>query len=173
MKINSFFRSTGSGWILAPILLGIFLIFAQATANLAQAEVIDVYLDIKPCRCPNPLNVEVKGILSVAILGTDGFDVSAIDPASIRLEGVAPIRSSIEDVATPYKYDPENCYDCWEKGPDYVEDLKLKFNAQAVVAELPEVSDGECIELLIEGNLEDGTPIEGRDWVLIRIRGKN
>jgi hypothetical protein len=37
----------------------------------------------------------------VAILGTEDFDVNQIDIASIRLEGVAPIRSSYEDVATP------------------------------------------------------------------------
>jgi hypothetical protein len=62
---------------------------------------LEVAVDIKPGSCPNPLNVKSKGVLPVAILGTEDFDVNQIDIASIRLEGVAPIRSSYEDVATP------------------------------------------------------------------------
>ena len=34
-----------------------------------------VPIDIKPQSCPNPLNVNSKGVLPVAILGTDTFDV--------------------------------------------------------------------------------------------------
>jgi hypothetical protein len=60
-----------------------------------------VDIDIKPGSCPNPLNVKSKGVLPVAILGADDLDVNSIDAASTRLGGVAPIRSSYEDVATP------------------------------------------------------------------------
>lgn len=47
-------------------------------------------IDIKPGSCPNPLNVKDKGALPVAVLRSKDFDVFNIDPASIRLEGVAP-----------------------------------------------------------------------------------
>jgi hypothetical protein len=57
-----------------------------------------VLLDIKPESCPNPINTKSKGVLPVAILGTGDFDVTDIDVASISLEGVDPIRSSVEDV---------------------------------------------------------------------------
>jgi hypothetical protein len=60
-----------------------------------------VDVDIKPGSCPNPLNVKSKGVLPVAILGTEDFDVGMIDPTSIMLAGVSAIRSSYEDVATP------------------------------------------------------------------------
>jgi hypothetical protein len=47
----------------------------------------DIYIDIKPQSFPNPLNVKSKGVLPVAILGTEDFDVSEIDVSSILLEG--------------------------------------------------------------------------------------
>jgi hypothetical protein len=69
------------------------------TSNLVCMPLINV--DIKPGTCPNPVNVKARGVLPVAILGTADFDVTTIDPASVRLEGVAPIRWALEDVATP------------------------------------------------------------------------
>lgn len=70
-------------------------------ASWTVPETIAVDLDIKPTSCPNPFNVKAQGVLPVAILGTETFDVTQIDIASLRLETVAPIRSSLEDVATP------------------------------------------------------------------------
>lgn len=70
---------------------------------------LKVDVDIKPGSCPNPLNLKSKGVLPVAVLGTEEFDVTTIDPLSILLsreeveEGVAPIRSDYEDVATPFE----------------------------------------------------------------------
>lgn len=46
--------------------------------------VCPVPIDIKPQSCPNPINVKSRGVLPVAILGTAEFDVTTIDPASIR-----------------------------------------------------------------------------------------
>ena len=126
-------------------------------------------VDIKPGSCPNPLNVKDNGVLPVAILGSEYFDVFNIDPASIRLEGVAPIRSSYEDVATPVS-DTEDVCECTTEGPDGYIDLVLKFNAQDIVAALDEVSDGDLLELSLTGALAEvfgGSPIEGSDCVVI------
>lgn len=38
-----------------------------------------------------------------AILGTSALDVTEIDPSTVRLEGVAPLRFNFEDVATPFE----------------------------------------------------------------------
>jgi hypothetical protein len=130
-----------------------------------------VNIDIKPSSCPNPLNVNDKGVLPVAILGSEDFDVFNIDPASIRLEGVAPVRSSYEDVTTPMPIDAEIC-DCTTEGPDGYLDLTLKFKVQEIVAALVEVNDGEELELTLTGVLHDGTPIEGKDCILIISKGK-
>ncbi|NIM97214.1 MAG: hypothetical protein GTO24_03725 [candidate division Zixibacteria bacterium] len=130
-----------------------------------------VNIDIKPGSCPNPLNTKSKGVLPVAILGTDAFDVADIDVASIRLQGVAPIRSSIEDVSTPVSDDLDDC-DCTTDGPDGFDDLTLKFWTQEIVAALGPVNDGDEIVLTLTGSLLDGTPIEGQDCVLILKKGR-
>ncbi|TFG37794.1 MAG: hypothetical protein E4H46_01045 [Desulfobacterales bacterium] len=129
-----------------------------------------VDIDIKPGSCPNPLNVGKKGVLPVAILGTEDFDVTTIDPASVRLVGVAPIRWAMEDVATPYEEDLEACDNCHEFMWDGYVDLILKLGAQEVVTALGEVEDGECLTLELTGNLKEefgGTPIAGEDVMVI------
>ncbi len=125
---------------------------------------VDVAVDIKPGSCPNPLNVRSKGVLPVGVLGTAEFDVTAIDLASIRLAGVAPIRSGFEDVATPA--DGDEC-ECTTAGPDGYIDLSLKFNIEDIVSAIGEVADGEVLELTLTGELLDGTAIEGSDCIVI------
>jgi hypothetical protein len=135
----------------------------------------NVSIDIKPGSCPNPLNIKSKGVLPVAILGTEDFDVTTIDPASVSLEGVAPIRWAIEDVATPYEEDLEGCDDCYELVGDGYDDLTLKFESQEVVTALGEVEDGDCLLLELTGNLQDefgGNPIGGEDFVLVLKKEK-
>jgi hypothetical protein len=138
----------------------------------AIAEVHDVAVDIKPQSCPNPLNPRAKGVLPVAILGTLDLDVTMIDPASVRLEGVEPLRWSIEDVATPGADGAEGC-ECTTEGPDGYDDLVLMFDVQAIVAALGEISDGETRLLSLTGDLaeEYDAAIEGGDCVIIRLRG--
>lgn len=123
-----------------------------------------IKIDIKPQSCPNPLNVKNKGVLPVAILGKEGFDVHDINVASIELEGVNPIRSSYEDVATPFE--GELC-DCHQLGADGYEDLTLKFENQGIVSAIGSVSDREEVVLTLTGELSDGTPIQGQDCVVI------
>jgi hypothetical protein len=127
----------------------------------------NVAVDIKPGSCPNPLNLASKGMLPVAVLGREDFEVSEIDPVSIRLVGVAAIRSSIEDVAQPVS-DANECA-CSTEGPDGYEDLVLKFEAQEIAAELMRTS-GELVKggvyiLPLSGTLFDGTAITGEDCV--------
>jgi len=156
------------------IVLSIVLLMLAGFAITSSAqEEVPVPVDIKPESCPNPLNVKSKGVLPVAILGTEDFDVTQIDPATIELEGVAPLRWDLEDVATPYEpfVGKEDCMeDCIIDGPDGFLDLTLKFDTQEVVDALGEVFDGECLPLTLTGNLSEefgGTPIVGEDVVLI------
>ncbi|MFX1487985.1 MAG: nitrous oxide reductase family maturation protein NosD, partial [Promethearchaeota archaeon] len=138
---------------------------------------IPVNIDIKPGSWPNPINLKSDGVLPVAICGTEEFDVTTIDPASIILtseeseEGVSPLRWSLEDVATPYTEDDEGGHELTDDG--YL-DLVLHFDSQEVVNTLIlTYYIGETIPLIIEGNLMeeyDGTAIKGQDYV--RILGK-
>jgi hypothetical protein len=146
--------------------------------NLSVRAFMPIPFDIKPSSCPNPLNVKSKGVLPVAILGTEELNISEIDPASIRLvidqggEGISPLRWSMDDVATPYEpyTGKEIAYDCNELGPDGYVDLTLKFNTQKVVAKLGTINDQEVKLITIMGNLREefgGKPIIGEDMMLL------
>jgi hypothetical protein len=126
--------------------------------------------DIKPGGCPNPLNVGSKGVLPFAILGTPDLDVTTIDPMTVTLAGVVPLRWRFEDVGTPYepfvgKNDP---YQCNDLGPDGYLDLVFKFDTQEIAASLGDVENNEVLTLLLDGQLLDEKKIIGEDVVIIK-----
>jgi len=129
---------------------------------------IPIEIDIKPTSCPNPLNVNQKGVTPVAILGTDELDVHDVDTASILLEGVAPLRFSYEDVATPYTGDGMDRDACTTAGPDGYMDLVLHFDSVALAEAIAPVADGDVLFLELTGNLLDDRAIAGEDvvWIL-------
>jgi len=133
---------------------------------------IPVPFDVHPTSCRNPFNVDGKGVLPVAILGTEDFDVTQIDPVTVMVEGIAPLRWALEDVATPFEpYQGKvDAFDCTTEGFDGFMDLTLKFKHAEVAEALPEVEDGEVLLLHLTGNLLEefgGTPIVGEDVIVI------
>ena len=147
---------------------------AETTLTILPKPAVQVSVDIKPGGCPNPLNTKSSGVLPVAILGTADLDVTTIDPTSILLAGVQPLRSSLEDVGTPL-VDANDC-DCTNLGPDGLIDLTLKFETQKIVETIGEVNHGDIRELQLTGILYDPapyeTPIEGADCIVIKGRHK-
>jgi hypothetical protein len=129
----------------------------------------EVAFDIKPTSCPNPFNVTKRGVMPAAVLGSADFDISDVDVSSLLLKGVAPLRSSVEDVATPFDWD--EC-GCTTEGADGFSDLTLKFEVQELAAALGYVNNGEVVEMRLMGNLLDGTTIIGRDCVRIISNGR-
>ena len=154
---------------------------------------IPVAFDVKPTSCPNPLNTskaaadevemdpgtvhnyvlptetdfaDKRPILPTAILGTADFDVTKIDPETIRLMGVPAKRWSLEDVATPVGEEVPDCH-CITDGPDGLTDLTVKFDKDDLVAALGEVYDRDTIPVTVTGELHDGTPFTGTDCVII------
>jgi hypothetical protein len=75
--------------------------FVEALREKVRAEVnVAVPVDIKPTSCSNPLSTASRGLLPIAILGTAEFDVLRVDPATVALEGVIPVRGEHEDGLT-------------------------------------------------------------------------
>jgi hypothetical protein len=130
---------------------------------------VRVPIDIKPGSCPNPLNLESKGVVPVAIVNSEYSELNALDPASVRLAGVAPIRSLPKDVTTPVA-DNNEC-DCTEAGPDGKMDLTFKFKTLEIVEALldaqGELVEGQTLVLTLTGEMYDGTPIEGTDCMVL------
>ena len=156
------------------LLIGTMYGTTRGFENIAPIPPVDI--DIKPGSCPNPLNLMNKGLLPVAVLGTAEFDVTTIDPETILLNrscegyvGVAPIRWSYEDVATPFTGELCDCHDL--DGDGYM-DLTLKFCTQELVSNLKLDEDaGATVPLVLTGNLNEencGTPIGGKDCIRVR-----
>ncbi|UCD40355.1 MAG: hypothetical protein JSV87_02140, partial [Candidatus Bathyarchaeota archaeon] len=121
---------------------------------------IPVAVDIKPGSWPNPLQLNGKGVLPVAICGAEDFDVTTIDPTTLRLAvddggaAVAPVRWSLADVATPYTGEPCSGHDL---GGDGYLDLTLKFKTQETIAtlSLDAFNTGDVVILILVGNLKE------------------
>ena len=135
-------------------------------------------VDIKPGSCPNPINLNSKGALPVAFLGTDHIDAAIIDPATLELKregeefGVAPLRWAYEDVATPFRAGETPC-ECHDFNGDGYLDLTLKFDIQEVISCLGDVHDGDKVRLVLAGKLKEeygGTPVRGQDCVWIKLK---
>lgn len=167
--------NTGTDTITAAGTVGTQQQTATATKTWITPPHVEVPFDIRPTSCRNPLNVKVgenSAVIPAAILGTAQLDVSQIDLATVRLEGVKPLRSSIADVATPYVpyIGKSGATDCTTAGPDGYADLTLKFNAQQLVNAIGgpgAVTDGQVLVLKLTGLLLNGTPIIGEDVVVV------
>ncbi len=144
-----------------------------------------VALDIRPGACPNPLNPRSRGVLPVAVVGSDIFDVTQIDKESLvlrRADGVGgsvpPLshrhgpRVKVKDVATPFS---GPLCDCHELRGDGIDDLGMKFSTRKLVRslELASVSPGTEVPLTLSGTLRDGTPFEASDCIVITGGSRN
>jgi hypothetical protein len=105
-----------------------------------------VTIDIKPGGEPNSINLRSKGVTPVAILTTEDFDASTVNPATVTLEGVAPVKSRMQDV-----------------DGDGDLDLLLHFSTK----ELAEVLSTASTEATLTGETNEGIAIEGTDSVKI------
>ena len=134
-------------------------------------------LDIKPGSCPNSFNRGSHGVLPVAVPGMDALDAAMIDVGSVLIsradgvggsvaphEGPPGPHSVLADVATPF--DGQRC-ECDELGGDGILDLSMKFKTDAVVAalELDDLDAGALVELVVSGNLVNGTPFQASDCI--------
>jgi hypothetical protein len=138
-----------------------------------------VYLDIKPGSCPNPVNPRSRGVVPMAIVGGDSFDVTQIDVGTLtlrRADGVGGIAAPLsgplgpgittDDVATPFSGDLCECHGL---GGDGIDDLLLKFSTHDLAGafQLSELPGGTSIMLTLRGSLLDGTAFEASDCVVI------
>ncbi len=156
--------------------------YTVLTTPVPAPVALTVPVDIKPGACPNVWNAKSEGVLPVAILGTKDFDVTTLDPATILLAGVAPLRWNLADVGTPFEpfTGKEKVSDCSAKGPDGIRDLALKFDSSLLLAALKaklenDPVDGQAFVFPLTAKLKEsagGNDVTGEDVVLILYKGK-
>ena len=124
----------------------------------AKDQVLTVAVDIRPGSDANPIGRLGQGSLPVAILGSDIFDVSEVDPTTLAFgpDAAAPRH----DLSKPGVFD-DHLHDVNDDG---ITDLLSHFRSEDTGIE---ANDKEgCIT----GEMNDGTPFEGCDGIRT-IRG--
>lgn len=76
------------------------LLFYSSTAIYLQNAVNDLEIDIKPGGNPNNINLKSRGVVPVAVLTTEVFNASTIDPSTETVEfaEASPVRWMLCDV---------------------------------------------------------------------------
>jgi len=108
----------------------------------ATCDLIPVSVDIKLKGNTSSVSLKDKGLLPVVIMGADDFDVTTVDPATIRLgrEDVMYMGNMVAPLRWNYKKS----------------DLCLKFDKSAVVnALMLEDTAGREVQLVITGRLKN------------------
>jgi hypothetical protein len=131
-----------------------FYNFSQASVNYEgyMVVVVNVGIDIKPGSDPNAFNNDGNGVIPVAILGSETFDVGLIVPTSVTMEGMALKTVGKADRAL-YSYEDVN--------DDGFEDLVVQIQDEDGVFE-----PGEGVAS-ITGLLLDGRTFIGSDFIKI------
>jgi hypothetical protein len=117
-----------------------------SAAKCKDSDVTEVQIDIKPGSSPNSINPKSNGVIPVALLTTETFDVTTVDPLSVHFgpKGAkeAHNKGHIEDV----NHDGEP-------------DLVLHFKTQATGIKCGDTSAS------LTGETFDGNPIQGSDAI--------
>jgi len=142
-----------SNWeIQNPEYLKLFINAVKWCGTPASSPPIQVAIDIKPDDYPNVINLASKGKLPVAIYGSEEFDCSQIDLASVLLEGM-PV--SFNEKNGKYQAHLSDI------NADGMDDLLVQFEISG--NELSATSDIATIS----GTLSDGSFFEGSDDILV------
>lgn len=127
----------------------------------------EVMIDIKPGSDPNAVNRNAKGVIPVAILGSESFDVGAIDVTSLQFgPGHAPPVHDLLDGAVYTQHLQDVNADGWM-------DLVVHFSIQAAALAVGDTqatlyfdADVECgCDLTLQS-----VQIEASDSVLVRTK---
>jgi hypothetical protein len=119
--------------------------------RVVTAPVREVGIDIKPGSYPNSFNINGNGVIPVAVLGSDTFDVTEIDASTLSFAGL--------DVRVKGNDDPQ-CSIKDTNGDGY-DDLVCQF------VDDPDTWIPVDDTATLTGQLNDGTAFYGTDSINI------
>jgi hypothetical protein len=136
-------------YLAAQVSTGTFIDYQVGMDYRAPKSVVDISIDIKPGGNPNRFNLKSKGVVPVAVMTTDDFDASTINPKTVFFAAVAAVRWTEEDVDV-----------------DGDLDLLFHFKTQELIL------DKDSTVATLTGFTYDGQAIEGTGRVNIVPKGK-
>lgn len=147
-------------------------VLLTGTGKKLEAEPIAVEIDIKPGSDANPINLNSKGVIPVAILSTDNpyFDATTVDGSTIEFAGASPVHGGghLKDVDGDGDIDWVGHFKIQEMsieaGDATTVTLTLKGETQG--SSVSETQDSSVSETQDNGKDEtSGNDIEGSDTV--------
>ena len=148
------------------------LIVSMVLLTLILAGCDELIVDIMPGTYPNMVNINSKGMVPVAVLGTETFDVFDLDPTSFVYSdyGITNVRWHYEDVCTLLADGST------QKGPDGYIDLVFQYDMQQILAAAQAnnlvPADGEVLTITLVGNLKTGESVNGADEIIVTNKSK-
>lgn len=125
--------------------------------NGYQPDPIIVSIDVKPGSDPNAINLGSYGLIPVAILSTDDFDATSVDPDTVELAGA--------EIGVQGKSDKLMAHQEDVNGDDLIDLL-----VHVATANLdPDTFQGGAVTLT--GQTFSGETIEGYDDIIIVPKG--
>ena len=132
-------------------LAGISMTNAAGSAPPEPPPSMTVQIDIKPGSDPNCFNVNGHGVIPVALLGSDSFDVTDADITTLAFGGLAVRMRGDKGPICGYE----------DANGDGIQDLVCQFEDDPIAWDVG--SDTATLS----GTLLDGTPFEGSDSICI------
>jgi hypothetical protein len=124
-------------------------------------DTVTVEIDVKPQSYPNCFNINGHGVIPVAILGSETFDVSLVDISSLLFNGSAvQVRGKKDRTMCNYE-DVSGDFTYPDGAPDGYLDLVCQFEDD------PSYWTTGMTDAVLIGSLLDSTPIQGGDEVCI------
>ena len=114
---------------------------AEAQVLFTTEGFVQATVDTKP----ETLNLKGKGLFTALIKLAEGYDVEDVDVGTVECEGAPAVKAMIAD---------DNR-------------LVVKFNREGLVG----VSAGDAVELIVTGQLLDGTVFVGSDTIRVIEKG--
>jgi len=123
--------------------------------RLAEVTVptVGVTVDIKPGSEVNPINLKSQGVIPVAVLSSDTFDATRIDPATVLLAGAGVAVGGDDGRYVAAAEDVNG---------DGILDLVLHMETEEL--DPAQLAEGYAV---LTGSTVDGVPFEGQDIITI------
>jgi len=159
-----YFNDTLVGWDSGSIQIGKWygdldlrntvLLRTLACGTPPPPPTITISVDIKPGSDPNSINLCSNGTVPVAIFGSNTFNVTDVNTDKLRFAEASVKVVGKKDTNTLCSYEDINS--------DFLDDLICHY----VTTDIAGI-DGESTTATVNGELFDGTPIQGTDSINI------